>query len=281
MDINIQKFKSLNIPSECNISIKIQDKIIKLLSDIDVESLLISLNEFNSILDVMFNNLEELSANEAIFKITEVEYEKKELRFIDLTHYSSSSLDQVYFKANLSLNDIIGSNFDNSYLKLNFNAMNKEIENIINITSLNSIIFKKRIALLISYWDDLSKNLLNEIKSFEFHALKLISSNLRVKIIPILEEYKSNLKHDKLNENATSRLIIKNDLNNMIEKVKMDVYGDITESQIKLIDNFTNDTKNEELIYILKEPEKLNDFIVLLETGKLNVKISKLIDRLI
>ena len=162
MDINIQKFKSLNIPSECNISIKIQDKIIKLLSDIDVESLLISLNDFNSILDVMFNNLEELSANEAIFKITEVEYEKKELRFIDLTHYSSSSLDQVYFKANLSLNDIIGSNFDNSYLKLNFNAMNKEIENIINITSLNSIIFKKRIALLISYWDDLSKNLLNE-----------------------------------------------------------------------------------------------------------------------
>ena len=74
---------------------------------------------------------------------------------------------------------------------------------------------------------------------------------------------------------------IKNDLNSMIEKVKMDVYGDITESQIKLIDNFTNDTKNEELIYILKNPEKLNDFIVLLETGKLSVKISKLIDRLI
>ncbi len=67
----------------------------------------------------------------------------------------------------------------------------------------------------------------------------------------------------------------------MIEKVKMDVYGDITESQINLIDNFTNDTKNEELIYILKNPEKLNDFIVLLETEKLSVKISKLIDRLI
>ena len=76
---------------------------------------------------------------------------KKELRFIDLTHYSSTSLDQIYFEANLSLNDIIGSNFDNSYLKINFNAMNKEIENIINITSLNTIIFKKRIDLLISY----------------------------------------------------------------------------------------------------------------------------------
>ena len=281
MDLHIQKFKSLNIPSECGVSIKIQDKIIKLLTDLDLESLLISPNDFYAILDVMFNNLEELSANEAIFKITEVEYEKKELRFIDLTHYSSTSLDQIYFEANLSLNDIIGSNFDNSYLKINFNAMNKEIENIINITSLNTIIFKKRIDLLISYWNDLSKNLLNDIKSFEFHAFKLISSNLRVKIMPVLEDYKSNLKHDKLNESATSRLIIKNDLNSMIEKVKMDVYGDITESQIKLIDNFTNDTKNEELIYILKDPEKLNDFIVLLETEKLSVKISKLIDRLI
>ena len=130
MDVHIQKFKSLNIPSECGVSIKIQDKIIKLLTDLDLESLLISLNDFYAILDVMFNNLEELSANEAIFKITEVEYEKKELRFIDLTHYSSTSLDQIYFEANLSLNDIIGSNFDNSYLKINFNAMNKEIENI-------------------------------------------------------------------------------------------------------------------------------------------------------
>ncbi len=50
MDVHIQKFKSLNIPSECGVSIKIQDKIIKLLTDLDLESLLISPNDFYEIL---------------------------------------------------------------------------------------------------------------------------------------------------------------------------------------------------------------------------------------
>ena len=36
------------------------------------------------------------------------------------------------------------------------------------------------------------------MSSFEFHAFKLISSNLRVKIMPVLEDYKSNSTVDAL-----------------------------------------------------------------------------------
>ncbi len=250
----------------------ISHKIIHKLIEIDTETDFDELKELKIL-------LEKLVKIEEKFAIAKTEYEKKENRFINNTRYSETQLEHIYITKSLLFKDInsrrIAELIDNKY----FAYLIDELKNTINIIIYDTEICYKRIDILINEWKIESKKLLDNIRSFEYKGLKYLSNNLRIKLIPLLKEYKISLQ-EEMTESTMSRLEIYDMFNKIIREAIEDIYGELTDRQINMLENINSNLQADELIDIISNDQDRADLIYLLNTGKIKIKLTRVIDDL-
>jgi hypothetical protein len=226
------------------------------------------------------NDILDLSTQETAFQIAKTEYEKKERRFIELTHFNEEKLRIIYYEKNLVLKDV-------DLREMQLSLESKDIDRIITEVQRNKKVINKdiqicydRVSILKNHWMIVSNELINKINNFEQRGIKLISNNLRLKLLPSLKELKSSLKSE-LVEGAVSRVDIDVQLNEMVQQAKDDVFGDLTDAQIDLLNDLGDSLDARELGRIVKDESMRNDLIELLDTGKITLSLRKIVDRLI
>ena len=279
--------KHLDIPAKYKISHAVVEKLVA--SDIafveDQDHL-----KYDDILDhgklsskqaKLEETLKNLVTRESAFQIAQLEYEKKEARFVELTGYTTVILDQLYAQKKLGLKDIDDNLLLTAITDRDYEEINNALHHMTIIISRDVDVFRKRTNHLLVIWKALSQELMELIKSFEYRGLKVVSTNLRVKLIPELEEFKSALKDYNLGEESLSRHKIDLRLKEMVNQAREDLYGELTDPQIQLLEEINPDLKKDELIRILTDEKTRKDLIVLLETDKIELKMKKVIDRLI
>ncbi len=279
--------KHLDVPGKLKISHSIIEKLVA--SDLQLVENSDILN-FDDIVDhgslsrqqaELEETIKRLSVKETAFHIAQLEYEKKEARFLEKTNYNSIKLDQIYAEKDLVLKDINDSALLAAIADRDWDLIVSEIADIISVIGRDVDIFNSRIEFLLKLWVQLSRDLSEKIKSFEYRGMKVISTNLRLKLVPILEEFKTALKDHLLKEESLSRGRIEIELMDMVKQAREDLYGDLTGSQVVLLDEINPELTKEELIRIIKDEKIREDLEVLLETDKIEIRMKKVIDRLI
>jgi hypothetical protein len=286
-DLWFSYLKHLDIPQKLTISHKIVELLIQ--SDLDIVENSEVLN-YNDILDhreltpeqsELEQVIKGLASKETAFQVAQIEYENKEERFVNLTYYNRHLLDQKYAEMNMLLRDIKQDTITKAIDTRDIGKIIDVLKEAMVIISRDVDISYRRREFLSTLWTEVSEELLELIRSFEYRGLKVVSSNLRVKLKPTLEEYKQELKEPKLIENSLSRRDIDQSIKEMVEQAREDIYGDLTQSQIDLLNEISTELTAEELTQILRTDQIREDLLVLLQTEKIDIKMKKVIDRLI
>ncbi|MHA2276547.1 MAG: hypothetical protein ACXAC2_12300, partial [Candidatus Kariarchaeaceae archaeon] len=208
------------------------------------------------------------------FFISKIEYEKKEDRFIKLTNYTEEKLETLYHKSNLYFNDIHSKQMEEIIESEDLNA----IIDILNVNSkiINSSIENcyNRIEILLVTWKDLTSELLTKINNFEHRGLKIISNNLRLRLLPQLEVMKGQLKL-VMNDDSSSRAKIEEQLRNMVMSAEEDLLQALSEDQIKLFDQLSPSPSTKELVSILRDKNNLSDLVELILSDFVKVNFVK------
>lgn len=230
--------------------------------------------------NILYQKIERTVKAEEAFIISKLEYETKEKRFIKLTAYTEDKLDILYSLKNLMFKDI-----DPELLLQGINS--RSLDDLVTALDHTQIIIKgatnvcfKRMQLFTREWDDMTEELLNKIKNFEQRGLKKVSNNLRLKLIPELNEMKMALK-EKLVKKAGSRDEINQKILDMVIKAREDIFGDLTEHQITLYEDLSPTTSSYQIVDMITNDSSRGNFIELIKTGKIEIRIEKLVDILI
>ncbi len=263
----------LNAPQKLSFSHKLIEYLLKLEhSSID--------DKIKSMRDLIISTIKKIIRKEEIFNIARVEYEKKEERFIEKTIWNEDKLDLKYRDLGLQFMEIPSKEIKMAIDDNDINLFLQRIEEGIEIIEIDIKYCKKRTEFLLNEWVNISDELFDKLRTFEFRGLKKASSNLRIKILPSISEYKSNLKQG-LVENTISRLDIMENIDEWLRLVKEDIFGDLTDAQINMLENINHALTAGELIDYIKNDKTREDLIYLLETGKIEIKLDKIIDELI
>lgn len=273
--------RHLDVPQKYRVSHKIVEMLIKS-DEIDEETTdKVTHDHLDQSQSMLEEVIKKLTAKEAAFQIAQMEYENKQKRFLKLTNLGEASLDQKYTEQNLSLRDIDEEKIMDAIQTGSVTRIIDELEEVSVIIARDIEIFYDRLSYLNTLWKDISAELLEKIRNFEHLGLKVVSSNLRVKLLPELEVFKQELKEPELTEDAISRSEINQKIDEMVEEAREDIYGDLTQAQAQLLNDINPNLDTEELIEILSNEQMLKDLIVLLETDKIDIRMKKVIDRLI
>lgn len=265
--------KDLDAPDKLSFSSKVVDYLLS------IEQI----NDKNGLLakrDLLKEYISDLISSEDRFRIARLEYEKKEQRFIEKTLWNQDKLDLKYRDMGLQFIDVPNKELRQAIDTEDFGYMLRYIEDAKNAIDTDIEICKKRTIFLINTWDTISNELMDKLRSFEFKGLKKASSNLRIRILPQISEYKSSLKK-KLIRDAISRVEIHESIVQWIKDVRQDIFGELTKQQEYMLENINHDLTSQELIEYLKDDELREDLIYLLETEKIQIKLKKMIDDLI
>ncbi len=267
--------KRLHVPQKLSFSHSLIDLLLKSGKELQKDDNGEIFNES----PILLEELNLMINQETSFQIAKLEYEKKEERFIDLTAFTIERLDQIYFQSGKIFDDVGHEGLREAINDSNLGSIIEEVQK-------NRIIIEKdvqcsydRILILTSHWNQLSHDLLEQINNLEQRGVKLISNNLRMKILPKLKELKSALKSDLI-EGSMSRVEIKLKLDETLDQVKNDVFGDLTEKQIELLYNLNPQMGVDEFRKLMNDESTRKDFIDLIETEKISFRIIKIVDKL-
>ncbi|MDH5402410.1 MAG: hypothetical protein OEY49_07965 [Candidatus Heimdallarchaeota archaeon] len=226
------------------------------------------------------DTIKKFSVKESNFLISKLEYEQKEDRFFRKTNYPNMKLDQEYIDKNLSFKDINDHNLLKAISDLSIFAINKAIEDMIQIIDHGVEMCYKRLRLIQKHWVSISEELLKKLNSFNYYGMKHISNNLRIKLLPELELLKLATK-EELIEDSMSRVEINMEIESILNQAREDIFGDLSEEEIIFYDDLNSNLSQDQLIKILKDENSRKHIIELLKTNKISINIDKVIDRLI
>lgn len=224
--------------------------------------------------------IEELVKAEGRFSISRLEYEKKQVRFIENTFFTEPKLDQIFSTENLQFKEVPYESLKERLEKEDLYEFVKLIEEAIKIINIDVRFCKLRTDFLVLKWQEISQELFDRIRTFEHRGMKKASSNLRVRVLPILSELKSNLKLDLI-EGVISRVEISERIAEFVNEVREDIFGELTEEQIFMLEDLNPNLTSRELIEYISNEKSREDLIYLLETDKITIKLDKSIDNLI
>lgn len=264
----------INSPQRLTFSNKLIEKLI----DIEEGS---SLDDQVPIMKSQFYKLiEELVKVEDKFSISRLEYEKKQVRFIENTFYTEPKLDQSYTTEKLQFREVPHESLRKRLENEELDEFVKLIEEAIRIIEIDVRLCKLRTDFLVIRWQEISQELFDRIRAFEHRGMKKASSNLRVRVLPILSELKSNLKLDLI-EGVISRVEISERIAGFVSEVREDIFGELTEEQVLMLEDLNPNLTSKELIGYITDDKSREDLIYLLETDKINIRLDKSIDNLI
>jgi hypothetical protein len=274
--VDFSYLKQLDVPQNLKVSHSVVSLLIKSsLPEMEEDS--VGLSEEH---EQLKHAIQELSVQEKAFQIARLEYEKKETRFVELSKFNQEKLDLLYFQHQLIFRDIDQESMSKAIDKGLINEIITTIDNNIEIIQAAIQTCYDRIQLLTKNWKEHSQELMEQINNFEQRGLKLVSNNLRLKLIPTLKELKSVLKSN-LVKGAESRLEVSMELKSIVERSREDIFGDLTDEQIALLEDLEPILEIGGLRKILENPQLRADFLELVDSGKIIVSIRKLIDQLI
>ncbi|OLS28832.1 MAG: hypothetical protein HeimC2_04330 [Candidatus Heimdallarchaeota archaeon LC_2] len=270
--VNYNFLGVLDIPQKIPISHKIVSKLVEK-SDPD-STIEYRENKLSTRDKKLLYSIKDFFSNEESFLIAKIEYENKEKRFLELTSYTVEKLDILYNKHELNFKDIEAKQIE-KYIE------SDDIENLIFILDDNTKTIKstregcyRRANLLLSIWEDITKNLLLEINNFSHRGMKIVSNSLRVKFLPQIEEMKLALKL-KMVEDSSSRSSIEQQLRTMVKQVEEDLLSGLTQDQIKLFEKLNSNPKKNELIKLLRSPKSLENLMELILSDFIQIIIVK------
>ena len=267
--------KELYIPQK----LKISHRLVNRLIDVDEEDLIKHIKEITANEVALVEAIELFAESEEKFNISRTNYEKKQIRLIELTTYNEDRLDLRYVQAGLQFKDVRSSILEELIDAMNLPTLIREImENKIIIEEDVEISYS-RIDYLLKLWDEINEELSVALQRFEKLGLKIASNNLRLKLLPQLAEYKA-LLNTPMNEETGSRLEVDLALKDMIKQVREDIYGELTASQEEMLNVLKHDLNAKDLINLIKDENSRNDLIHLLSTDKIEIKLKKVIDNL-
>ncbi len=267
--------KELYIPQK----LKISHRLVNRLIDVDEEDLIKHIKEITANEVALVEAIELFAESEEKFNISRTNYEKKQIRLIELTTYNEDRLDLRYVQAGLQFKDVRSSILEELIDAMNLPTLIREImENKIIIEEDVEISYS-RIDYLLKLWDEINEELSVALQRFEKLGLKIASNNLRLKLLPQLAEYKA-LLNTPMNEETGSRLEVDLALKDMIRQVREDIYGELTASQEEMLNVLKHDLNAKDLINLIKDENSRNDLIHLLSTDKIEIKLKKVIDNL-
>ena len=264
----------INSPQKLSFSHKLIDKLM----DIGEGSTLDE--QVPKIKSLFYQLIEKLVKIEDKFLVTRVEYERKERRFIENTFYTETKLDQIYSSENLQFKEVPHEALRKMLEKEELGQFMELIEESIAVIEIDIKYCKLRTDFLLSTWQEISQDLHDRIRTFEHRGVKKASSNLRVRVLPILSELKSNLKLDLI-EGVVSRIEISERIDEFVKEVREDIFGELTKEQIIMLEDLNPNLTAKELIEYIREDKSREDLIYLLETDKITIKLDKSIDNLI
>jgi hypothetical protein len=270
---NYNFLRILDIPQKFSISHKIVSKLIDKSAN-KKHKVEYDEDELSSDEKHLLDTINHFFSKEESFFISKIEYEKKEDRFIKLTNYTEEKLETLYHKSNLYFNDIHSKQMEEIIESEDLNA----IIDILNVNSkiINSSIENcyNRIEILLVTWKDLTSELLTKINNFEHRGLKIISNNLRLRLLPQLEVMKGQLKL-VMNDDSSSRAKIEEQLRNMVMSAEEDLLQALSEDQIKLFDQLSPSPSTKELVSILRDKNNLSDLVELILSDFVKVNFVK------
>jgi hypothetical protein len=267
--------KELFVPQK----LKISQKLVYRLVEIDEEILVKHKKEITANEEALMEAIELFAESEEKFNIAKLSYEKKQIRFIELTSYNEDRLDIRYAQQGLQFKDVRSAILEELIDNLDLPALINELFENKEIIEEDVDICYSRTDFLLKLWDEISEELGVRLQRFEKLGLKVASNNLRLKLLPQLAEYKA-LLNTPMNEETGSRLDVDIALKDMIKQVQEDIYGELTASQEEMLNVLNHDMNSKELINLLIDENSRKDLMHLLSTDKIEIKLKKVIDNL-
>lgn len=271
--VNYNFLRVMDIPQKIPLSHKIVSKLIDR-SENEKDNIEYNKNQLSNIDIALLTSIKEFYSNEETYHIAKIEYENKEHRFLELTNYTIEKLDILYNQHELNFRDIEAKKIE-KYIN------SDSIEKLISTLNKNADIIKstkekcyRRANLLLSIWEDITKNLLLEINNFSHRGMKIISNNLRLKLIPQIEEMKISLK-SKMVKDSSSRADIEEQLRSMVKQAEEDLLQELTQKQIKLFEKIESTPKKNEVIQLLRNSENLDNLIELILSDFIQIIFAK------
>ncbi|MFV2015948.1 MAG: hypothetical protein ACC656_10990 [Candidatus Heimdallarchaeota archaeon] len=271
--VNYNFLRVLDIPQKFTISHNLVSKLLKKSEDYKGEIIYhqddLSIEENN-----LLESIQHFFSQEEAFSIAKVEYEKKENRFVRLTNYTHEKLELLYTQNNFHFNDIHAQ-------KIEEIIESDDLSPLIDILNLNRKIIEKtvencyqRIELLLEIWRETTIDLLRRINNFEQRGMKMVSNSLRLRLLPQIEMIKANLKPHML-EDSQSRADIEQQIREMVELAEEDLLQELTEDQVKLLENIKQNPSTKDLISLLRDQDRILDLIELVLSDFVKISFNK------
>ncbi|MCY3412331.1 MAG: hypothetical protein INQ03_11910 [Candidatus Heimdallarchaeota archaeon] len=224
--------------------------------------------------------IEDIVKIEKRFDVARFEYERKQQRFIDNTLWTENKIDISFSSMQLQFKEVPHQRMKDELDQGNIRGFLDQLEKAKRVIEQDIKICTKRTKFLLDEWEQINAELDNRLRSFEFKSMKKVSSSLRVRLLPIIDETKQNLKLG-LVEGVMNRVEIKEKIEEWLRMVKEDIYGDLSDKQIHMLEQLNETLEPIELINFLTEEETRKDLIYLLSTEKIRIQLTKIIDDLI
>ena len=270
-EINYNFLLPLNVPQKLKISHNLIEKLLGLSENMD-KSIADEFYRLTPHQKRIYTLLDSLANLEEKFYIAKIEYDKKYLRFLQLTPLIEEVAEKNFNASGYILTDV---DFE-GILKI---IDKQDIDEFIIILERNCEIINddikatyNRINAIMSEWKTISNELLEKIKNFEYRGMKYISARLRVKITPILAEMQESLRAP-FTEDATSRNDLIKQFEEIIEEAKEDIFGNLSQNQLSLYNHISDGLTESEIVSILKNSNMISDLIELMEDGKIEIKL--------